>query len=257
MIKAIFFDVDGTLYSHELNRIPESVFRAFDELHARGVKLLTCTGRSYQELKNMGMLELPFDGHVLVSGQVCLGENGEVVFSSPIAGHDLEVLKKLYYSKEFTLSIVQDDGCFINVVTDDFVRIQESIHTDIYPIKEKVEGDVYLLTLFGNVHKTLDRYFVVISSVKALWWHEDAVDIIVNGAGKAAGIQKMMDYYGIDMSEVMAFGDSNNDLDMMNYVPFSVCMGNGREEVKKAASFVTDACYEDGIYKALKHFEII
>ena len=55
----------------------------------------------------------------------------------------------------------------------------------------------------------------------------------------------------------MAFGDDLNDLSMFKLVNYSVCMGNGNEKAKKEAFYVTDNIENGGIYKALKHFNII
>lgn len=257
MIKAVFFDIDGTLYSHEMKAVPESALKAIELLRKKGILVMTCTGRSPIELEQMGISDIPFDGHVLLSGQLCLDGNGNTVFASPISGEDLEKLKKLYEKNLFTISIVQEDGCYVNMIDDDFIRIQNEIHTDLFPVREKFTGDVYQITLYGNVHEKLDKYFTQFGNVKTLWWHDDAIDLIINGGGKATGIQMMLDHYGLKKDEIIAFGDSNNDLDMMKYVDFSICMGNGKDDVKAISTYVTDACYEDGIYNALKHFEII
>ncbi|MBR0473482.1 MAG: Cof-type HAD-IIB family hydrolase [Erysipelotrichaceae bacterium] len=257
MIKAVFFDIDGTLYSHEMKAVPESALKAIELLKKKGILVMSCTGRSPIELEQMGLSDIPFDGQVLLSGQLCLDGKGNVIHASPISGTDLEELKKLYEAKEFTISIVQNDGCYVNVVDDEFVRIQNEIHTAIFPVREHIEGDVYQVSLYGHIKEKVEKYFGRFSQIKTLWWRDDAIDLIINGGGKADGIQKMLDHFGIKKEEVIAFGDSNNDLDMMRYVDFSICMGNGRDEVKAISTYVTDPCYEDGIYNALKHFEII
>lgn len=55
----------------------------------------------------------------------------------------------------------------------------------------------------------------------------------------------------------MAFGDGGNDIPMLMHVPLSVAMGNAKEDVKSIASYVTDTVENDGIYKAMKHFQLI
>ena len=95
MIKAIFFDIDETLLPHVTHKIPDSVFRAFGLLRERGILTFTCTGRSLFELEELGITRLPFDGHVVLSGQLCLGRNNEVLYSRAFEEDDLERLKKL------------------------------------------------------------------------------------------------------------------------------------------------------------------
>ena len=62
---------------------------------------------------------------------------------------------------------------------------------------------------------------------------------------------------GIDASEAIAFGDGENDLSMFSAVGTSVAMGNAQETVKAAATYVTTAVDDDGIFNAAKHFDLI
>ena len=71
------------------------------------------------------------------------------------------------------------------------------------------------------------------------------------------GIEKVLAHYGIDRSETMAFGDGENDVDMFRVVGTAVCMGNGCQEAKDAADYVTDDIDNDGIWKALVHFGVL
>ncbi|MDY3677586.1 MAG: HAD hydrolase family protein, partial [Catenibacterium mitsuokai] len=92
---------------------------------------------------------------------------------------------------------------------------------------------------------------------KETQWNPQAVDIIPATGGKQNGIHEVLKYYSIDQSETMSFGDGKNDIDMFDYTEISVAMGNAGDDVKKAADYVTDDIDEDGLYNALKHFEII
>ena len=80
---------------------------------------------------------------------------------------------------------------------------------------------------------------------------------LISTGNKAAGMKVMMEHYGLSRDEIMAFGDSQNDTEMMNFAGLSVCMGNGTDDIKAISDYVTGKCSEDGIYDALKHFEII
>mgnify|MGYP003552179450 CR=1 FL=1 len=82
-------------------------------------------------------------------------------------------------------------------------------------------------------------------------------EITAKGITKATGIATVLDMYGADLSDSYVFGDSSNDLEMIRLCPNSTAMGNGTEEVKNAADFVTSHCDEDGIARALKHYGLI
>ena len=72
-----------------------------------------------------------------------------------------------------------------------------------------------------------------------------------------AGIKRYLDIIGIKPEEIIAFGDAENDLDMIRFAGIGVAMGNGEEAVKAAADYVTADIDDDGIEKALKHFNLI
>ena len=74
---------------------------------------------------------------------------------------------------------------------------------------------------------------------------------------KATGIQKVCEMLAISHEDTYAFGDSANDLEMLSYVAHSVAMGNGTDEVKRTAEFVTTGVNEDGIYNGLLHYGLI
>ena len=88
-------------------------------------------------------------------------------------------------------------------------------------------------------------------------WNDTGIDIIPKGGGKSAGIQKFLDEHGMDRSEIMAFGDGENDMDMLRFAGIGVAMGNASDMVKAAADYVTDTVDENGIENALRHFGLI
>ena len=72
-----------------------------------------------------------------------------------------------------------------------------------------------------------------------------------------AGIQRYLDVLGIQPEEIIAFGDAENDLEMIRFAGIGVAMGNAEESVKAIADFVTADIDDDGIEKALKHYNLI
>lgn len=71
------------------------------------------------------------------------------------------------------------------------------------------------------------------------------------------GIESILKYYGIKREEIMAFGDGENDIEMLQYAKIGIAMGNADNDVKKAADYITDHIDEDGIYKALQYYKIL
>ncbi len=77
-------------------------------------------------------------------------------------------------------------------------------------------------------------------------------DVIQHGVSKASGIRVLLDAFGINESQVMAFGDAGNDIEMLRLAGVGVAMGNGSDEVKAAADLVAEPCREQGVLKVLE-----
>lgn len=82
-------------------------------------------------------------------------------------------------------------------------------------------------------------------------------DIIEKGQSKAKGLEALCDYYGIDMKDVISFGDSMNDYEILREAGMGVAMGNSVDELKQAADYVTDDIDKDGVYNACLRLGLI
>ena len=97
----------------------------------------------------------------------------------------------------------------------------------------------------------------ILKNSKSSRWHFSFADVNPKNSGKDIGIDKIIEYYGIDLSETMAFGDGGNDIGMIKHAAIGVAMGNANDEVKTVADYITDDVDNDGVYKALKHFNLL
>jgi HAD superfamily hydrolase (TIGR01484 family) len=90
MIKAIFFDIDGTLVSFETHEVIPSAREALKKLKEKGIRLYIATGRAKDGLKVLEGID--FDGYITLNGQYCFASDGTVIYENTIARHDLEIL---------------------------------------------------------------------------------------------------------------------------------------------------------------------
>ena len=88
-------------------------------------------------------------------------------------------------------------------------------------------------------------------------WHEGGVDVIAKGGGKSTAIMRYLQMHNITPEEIIAFGDGENDMGMLQLAGIGVAMGNAGQQVKQAADYVTADIDDDGIEKALKYFGLI
>lgn len=82
-------------------------------------------------------------------------------------------------------------------------------------------------------------------------------ELTAPGISKGTGILHALKLLGGNVENTYCFGDSANDMEMMKVCAHSVAMGNGSEDVKKNAEYVTEDVDQDGIYKALLHYGLI
>ena len=256
MIKAIFFDIDGTLVSHTKRDIPEGVLTALDELRAKGILLFIASGRHISEFPALPLHDYPFDGYVTQTGQICYNGAFETIYEQPFTDEDTESLVRMFNEREIPIVLLNDRSLYINFVNEYVVRTQNAINTPIPPIDSYHGEKLYGATVFGE-SATIDRVEERLTASRATRWNRFAADIVLREAGKENGIRKMLDHYGISRDEIMAFGDADNDLDMISFAGIGVVMGNGTEKMKEIADYVTASVDEGGVVEALRHFGLI
>ncbi len=82
-------------------------------------------------------------------------------------------------------------------------------------------------------------------------------DVVEQESSKAKGLLRLCGYYGIDIKDTIAFGDSMNDYEILCEAGIGIAMGNSIDELKAVADYVTDDIDKDGIWKACRHFRLI
>ena len=163
----------------------------------------------------------------------------------------------IFRENRFPLVLVEENRMYLNYVDENVVQAQADIQTPIPPLGIW-EGDaVYHGSIYLREHQLANLRQMLGDSCRLVGWYDCAVDVIPKEGGKVDGIQKIMERFGLAREEIMAFGDGENDRDMLLFAGIGVAMGNGKETVKAAADYVTDHIDQDGVEKALIHFGLI
>ncbi len=263
MIKAIFFDIDGTLVSFRTHGIPDSARRALDELRGRGIKLFIASGRHPSDI--FPVSDFPFDGYVALNGGYCLAGRDNVIFRREIDPEDIERMIRWQQGPERFACVLAGEGeMCLNFVDDRVTRVRKMVETGnparVAPFEEwsgtARQGVLQLIAFFGpeDEPKLMAEVF---PHCRAMRWNPLFTDIVPTGVSKAEGIDRMLEHFGIGLDETMAFGDGGNDIPMLEHVGIAVAMGNAAPEVKRAAGYVTTSVDDHGIARALRHFGLI
>lgn len=256
MIKAAFFDVDGTLLSHKTKWVPPSARRALDALRAKGIPCIVATGRQISEMRKLPVADIPFDGYLTLNGQLMLDAEKRVVFSKPITGSAKDFLVRQFENCAFPALLVEEGRAYLNYVTDHVHAVQEAISSPIPPLGTYQGGQVYQVCAYLRPEEEY-RLAPIAGECVITRWHFGGMDVVAKGGGKVSGIRDYLEMTGLKREEIIAFGDGENDVEMLRFAGIGVCMGNGVTEAKAAADYVTADIDDDGLEKALRHFGLI
>ena len=258
MIKAVFFDIDGTLVSFNTHKVSQSSQEALSALREKGIKVFIATGRHQLAINNLGSLQ--FDGYVTINGSYCINEKNETVHKHRIPKSDVTaLLDYIDETESFPCIFVGENRLMLNYNNqrvDEVLDLLDFPRQPIGNLREFPADDVYQVIAFFDRNQE-EQIMRVIPGCDSTRWSPLFTDIVPKGGGKSIGIDKILENYGIRLDETMAFGDGGNDISMLQHVGLGVAMGNADDHVKQAAKYVTDSVDEDGIYNALKHFKVL
>lgn len=256
MIKAAFFDVDGTLLSYKTRQVPPSTRAAIAKLQEQGILCIVATGRHMIQMSKLPVGDIPFDGFVMLNGQLVLDKDQNVIYGMPIKGKAKEFLINKFNDHTFPAVMVEQNDMYLNCVTDHVREANKAMSISMLPLSDYKGGDIYQICAYLRPE---DEYLIEPIAEDCVFtsWHYGGKDIIAAGGGKMNGIKQYLELTGIAPEEIIAFGDAENDLDMIRFAGIGVAMGNAAEEIKAVADYVTADIDDDGIAKALQHYHFI
>ena len=262
MIKALFFDIDGTLVSFKTHRIPTSTIQALEAAKARGVRIFIATGRPQVIINNLHELQQRglIDGYITMNGAYCFVQDKNI-YKSPIPKSDIETLLNFCEAQGKAYLVVgENDICVCH--EDEEVRFifYETLSVD--KIREVTLEEALALPSIYQITPFISKEEEAVirpqlSHCEFGRWYPTFADITAAGNTKQRGIDEIIRHFGLKIEEVMAFGDGGNDISMLRHAGIGVAMGNATDEVKAAANYTTTAVDEDGILNALVHFGVI
>ncbi len=267
MIQAAFFDIDGTLLDHTDGKsvFPKSTAAALAALQRKGVKVFVSTGRAPAMLDSVRGLSpsirelFPFDGFATFNGQLVLERDGTVIHRM---SHDPENIRKL-----IPLAQKEQFPCFVLEEVESFPLTDHPSIRQHYqwmgipfpPFYDAARLSQHPVIQF-NIYMPLEKAVPLLAPLEGIEVTSsggDILDVIPKGGGKETGLNAVIQHYGYQRENTIAFGDGINDIRMLQWAGTSVAMGNAPDSVKEAADFVTSAVSDNGIRNALLHLGIL
>lgn len=267
----LFFDMDGTLILKDHFNISDRTRNALIAAKEAGIKLSIASGRCLNILPQ-SVMELGFDYAITSNGASLIDlKTGERLYSNGLTAEDLKIAYPLVKDETDFLEFFADGD--IVVTRDHYQRIGhrelppwhltyfaqgntpvidsvEQYIADGVPGLEKmsiVRYDPALIAVFSERLNATGRFMSTSSIGRSL-------EITRCDCTKAAAIKALCELRGFDPAHAAAFGDANNDLEMLKFVGCGVAMGNAKDPVKAAANAVTDRYDEDGVAKYIEQY---
>lgn len=259
-IKALFFDIDGTLVSFHTHRIPQSTVDALEQAKRNGVKVYISTGRPKMIITNLRQIEHLIDGYITTNGARCFVDD-HTVCQHPISQADVDKVVKASDKDGYPVIVVGEKHLAIHhltpIVEEIFVK---GLGVDSLDFKTNLADlageDILQLTPFCSEEQE-KMLMPTLDNCTSGRWHPAFTDITSGEADKGKGLHAMAKYLGLDIAETMAFGDGGNDISIIREAGVGVAMGNAGDNVKAIADYVTTSVDEDGVKNALEHYGVI
>lgn len=255
MIKCIFFDIDGTLLSFKTHQVSPGTIQAFDRLHRSGIRTFISSGRPQSLLPSF---PVSFDGYILMNGGYCF-VGDKVLVRNPIHPQDREAWLNHVRQRGKVTMAFSDKEMFLSGMNDTCREIDRQMGIPEPPfcsLEKMRDMEVFQFIAIQGADEDQEVLNMLPHS-RLPRWHNLFSDLIPKESSKAVGIDHIIRHLGISRDEAMAFGDGNNDIEMLDFVGLGVAMGNAAETVKNHADYVTTTVDEEGILTALENLKII
>lgn len=265
MIRYIVSDLDGTLIGTH-NECNPSVIETLKRIKAMNIRFSLCSGRPVNSVK--GMLEgwglLPYTDDLIGSngGEILDLHTGERTISYTMPK---EVVKKMieeYEALGLIGTVYGNTNLYVSRNSEEVEKVAKrlglSIHvTDLYEkLQDPIVKEMFVVEPF--LMKEVEAYYETHLSEDYIAYKTafDLFEFTHPKLTKAVGVQMVAEKYGFQKDEIIAFGDTTNDIPMFEYVGYGICLENGSKDAKKKAFRIAPSIQENGFSSFLdKHLK--
>lgn len=227
----------------------------------KGIKVLISTGRSSFFIQNDIVNTIQSNFFVTANGGIVTDGQFNTLIKHPLNDDDLNQLIQLCDHYNFALGLKFEKAIAVYNRYDYYIDIyvngviHEEIIVDYTQSRDyhKKHGNPVDAFIIGDN----DLLQELASRMPQLQWvvaYDKAVECFNNDVSKASGIEWVLAHHGLTWDNVMAFGDSENDIPMIKSAKYGIAMGNAIDSVKAVATYTTTNCGENGIKNAIEHF---
>ncbi len=238
--RLIALDLDGTLVQQSAG-VPAGVAEAISRVSAAGAVVVAATGRSLSTTgyvaREAGMHEYA----VVSNGAMIVTVDPETVVEAKTFDATALLAELTDLLPDATFAVERPDGVFLTSrhfvdrgVSLDVREVPHAALSTDPVVRVIVRSDEHVREGLGRVVEHLDMHSIAFGVTDVAW-----LDLGIKGVTKATGLQSLCERLDIDRSEVLAIGDSMNDIEMLEWAGYSVAMGHAADRIKALADHVT------------------
>ncbi len=259
----LFFDIDGTIFDDQ-RQLPDSVLPAMEAARRNGHQLIINTGRTLCNLDHR-LDTFPLDGWIMGCGTRII-YHGETLQSMEYTPGESMRLRDLFRELDIPAVYECDTAMYFDPLTLTHPAVigfrgwaeQHGIYREI--TAKDPEFRAVKMFCFAD-KEAIDRMEVRTAEAgmpyTSINRRPGGWELVPAGYSKGKGIDILREKLGISRENCYAFGDSRNDLTMLEHAGCSIAMGNAPEDVQAVCTYVTDRPEDHGIANAMKHFGLI
>lgn len=256
VVKCIVVDMDGTFLSKGNDYNRERFAPIFQELKQRGIAFVVASGNQYYQISSF------FDDEQIIYA----AENGAWISQN---GKDLDISFMNFKDALNIFQVLEQfehvDACICGkksaYVLEERLIPRMSMCFPVVKVIEHVDEiddqlfKIALETPMDQTEKIKEAIMKVLpKQMEAVNSGFGCIDINQKGVDKGSALLKICDYLHITPDEVMAFGDSGNDVGMLKLAKYSYAMQNAQPQIKELASYSAPACEDEGVLQVLEAF---
>jgi Cof subfamily protein (haloacid dehalogenase superfamily) len=270
--KLICIDMDGTLLNKQ-HKVSEASKEAIKKAHDKGVHIVISTGRMYVDAREYSDF-VGVKSPVIASNGAIIKEKdrNEVIYKSTLGEElNLKLLDVVFkhkldpmfatpetsfgssFQSKLVIEYLKLKGVFNKNMIFKYVRSRKQLESIV---KREKDNIIKCEVISRNIQKIegLKKELRKFEDIEIACSTKYNIEITCKGVSKGRAVELLGSYYNIPREQIIAIGDSENDLSMIEYAGLGVAMGNAPEEIKQKADYVTDDNGSDGVAKAIERF---
>ncbi|MGT2911862.1 Cof-type HAD-IIB family hydrolase [Streptococcus cameli] len=265
MIKLLALDMDGTLLNDQ-KKLTQAQIDAIHKAVDAGVKLVLCTGRILNGVKPyFKQLGLDAENEYVIVNNGCSTHqtsDWKLIDWEELNPKDITYLASFLTDNDIQLTLFDEEDYYVlDEEANQYVREDTEIvfvEPKTLPYETAISGDRHLFqAMFVGPKDQVDAFqlehdVAFNQKYNGVRSQDIIYEILPKHASKASALEKLAKHLGILPKEIMAIGDANNDIEMLEFAGLSIAMGNAAPHIKDLADDITASNNEDGVAKAIE-----